>query len=639
MKHITLSSKTQLAGMIFVGLVSNQNYAQPSLENETVPELVVTGTILSGDLALESVPRTSLDLEDIIALQPITVADLLQTIPGIDVTRQGGEGGLTFVSMRGGDPNFTVVMIDGIKVDDPTNSRGGGFDFTGLDPLMIERIDVYFGSYSAIYGSDALGGAISVTTRNVTTSFTGSGTLEISTDDAVTAALHVSGPLTNSFGASASVVARKGGDAVKGDSMDRQQLTVRLASTRPSENAVDWSAQLFISNADATSFPIASGGDQLAVIRDIENRDFDQTVLGGQVGWSPADWLRTEFRGGWIQYEETNDSPGIAPGVLSGVPPVITKSDYERANLLFTGTATLMSPLIVGFGAEFAREEGGITSLIDFGFPILANFSQTRDTWALFGEAALSVGERYTLITSLRHDDVESISSTNVRATAKVDFDRQGSSVSFTYAQGFKLPSLFAIGHPLTGNPNLQHEESESLSINIQHPFWEQKGNLYVTLYRNEFTNLVDFDSQIFSHVNRAAATTEGVDVNVEIDLGDQFRISGRVSYLDTELSDGSKLEHRPKWKAGLTLGWEPSEVWLVTINGYAKDDYYSVAVPTGVTLLDGYSHIDARIRRRLSETMDLSLLVSNVFDKVYEQAVGFSTPGRQVRLAFTGRF
>ena len=136
-----MHARNRLAIFVLVGLASSQIPAQTPTEDDSIPELIVTGTIVSEEAILNSVPRTSLDLEDITALQPITVSDLLRTIPGVDVTQQGGEGGLTLVSMRGGDPNFTVVMLDGVKVDDPTNSRGGGFDFSGLDPLMIERID------------------------------------------------------------------------------------------------------------------------------------------------------------------------------------------------------------------------------------------------------------------------------------------------------------------------------------------------------------------------------------------------------------------------------------------------------------------------------------------------------------------
>ena len=125
--------------------------------------MLITGT-LSPQRALTS-SVSVLDSQQIKALNKTTVADLLKTLPGLLVEEQGGPGGLTAVSIRGGESNFTLVLVDGIAVNDPTNSRGGGFDFANLNPNMVDRIEVVRGAQSAIYGSDALAGVINIITR------------------------------------------------------------------------------------------------------------------------------------------------------------------------------------------------------------------------------------------------------------------------------------------------------------------------------------------------------------------------------------------------------------------------------------------------------------------------------------------
>ena len=132
--------------------------------------VIVRGTIVSSLDASDAIFRSTLDAEQIARLNAPDVATLLRSMPGIDAATQGAGGGLVYVSIRGGDPNFTVVLIDGVQVDDPTNSEGGGFDFSGLDPLMVERIEVFYGSFSAVFGSSALGGVISITTRGLPSS-------------------------------------------------------------------------------------------------------------------------------------------------------------------------------------------------------------------------------------------------------------------------------------------------------------------------------------------------------------------------------------------------------------------------------------------------------------------------------------
>ena len=80
-----------------------------------------------------------------------SVTELLRQVPGLHIDQPGGRGGVSSLYVRGGDPNFTVVLIDGVKVNDTTNSRGGSFDFATLDVDSIERIEVVRGPLSSVY--------------------------------------------------------------------------------------------------------------------------------------------------------------------------------------------------------------------------------------------------------------------------------------------------------------------------------------------------------------------------------------------------------------------------------------------------------------------------------------------------------
>ncbi|MEZ5501504.1 MAG: TonB-dependent receptor plug domain-containing protein [Halioglobus sp.] len=141
-----------------VAVAGNAAAESPALET-----VLVTGTFAPQEALTSSV--SVLDARQIQALNKTTLADLLKTLPGLLVEEQGGPGGLTAVSIRGGESNFTLVLVDGVPVNDPTNFRGGSFDFANLNPGMIDRIEVVRGAQSAIYGSDALAGVINIITR------------------------------------------------------------------------------------------------------------------------------------------------------------------------------------------------------------------------------------------------------------------------------------------------------------------------------------------------------------------------------------------------------------------------------------------------------------------------------------------
>ncbi len=98
---------------------------------------------------------------DLVARQVETIADALDSVPGLSITRSGGRGALTSVFPRGGDPRYTLVLIDGIKV----NSFGGGYDFAHVSVANIDRIEVVRGPQSALFGSEAIGAVIQIVTK------------------------------------------------------------------------------------------------------------------------------------------------------------------------------------------------------------------------------------------------------------------------------------------------------------------------------------------------------------------------------------------------------------------------------------------------------------------------------------------
>ena len=115
-----------------------------------------------------SVPNftTVLEGKDLDTSVSTSLVDALRFVPGLQITQDGGRGGRAALSLRGLDPNHVVVLIDGVRLNDPTNSRGGSFDPTTLALVDIERVEIVRGSLSSVYGSDALAGVVNVITRD-----------------------------------------------------------------------------------------------------------------------------------------------------------------------------------------------------------------------------------------------------------------------------------------------------------------------------------------------------------------------------------------------------------------------------------------------------------------------------------------
>jgi outer membrane cobalamin receptor len=134
---------------------------QPSaIELETI---TVTGTRLPAP-GNSTAAVTVIDAATAAATNRQSVPELLADVPGVHINIPGSRGSVGELFLRGGEPNFTAVLIDGIQVNDPTNTRGGSFDFSTLSVNEIERIEILRGPFSSIYGSDALSGIVNVIT-------------------------------------------------------------------------------------------------------------------------------------------------------------------------------------------------------------------------------------------------------------------------------------------------------------------------------------------------------------------------------------------------------------------------------------------------------------------------------------------
>jgi len=595
-----------------------------------VEELEVTATIVKNELSLKHVDRHSLTRQQVSAIAPVTVVDLLRNVPGVSVTQQGGKGGLTFISLRGGEPNFTVVMIDGVKVNDIINSRGGGYDFVGLDPLLIKRVDVYFGGLSSVYGSEALGGVVSITTLSEQYE-TQRVTLEAGSDDQHAGAFHIAAPLGERAVANISAAYRDGGNAVQGDSLERRQFNLKLNSLAGTD--VDWKLNFFHADGDSSSFPEDSGGDQLAVIRETEKREFEQNNVGGSIAWSLNDWWRVAVSASHSVHDEELDNPGIAAGVLSAVPALTSDSEYRNSRFNVTNTLILSEKTNLGIGAEWSKEKGQFDSVIDFGGPVPANFDIERSIRAGFVELNHQVSDALSVTGGMRRDDADGIEETTYRFASRYYLAATETGFLLHYGEGFKLPSFFALGHPLVGNTTLQPEFSKNASFGVEQMLLEDQLKLAATYFYNRFTDLVDFDPMLFTNVNRSKVVARGQELKLTYLPSEHVQTSLYVTYTDYSADAGVTLRRRPDWTGGVALLWQPNENYYLDVQANYVDSFFDSSVRTGFIKMASYTKVDSTLGWQLSDDIGLKFIVNNVFNSGYEETVGFSNPGREFRL------
>ncbi len=613
---------------------SNYHYANTSTREEN---LIIAATHIQKIGSPGQLPRVTISAADIAARATDSIADLLRGIAGIDIMEQGGVGGLTFLSIRGGDPNFVVILIDGVKVNDPTNSRGGAFDLGTLDPAIIEQIEVYYGSYSTVYGSDALAGVISITTKGVDDNESTTVSLKAGTNNTSIASIHLGKHLGDIAELSFSSSYQNNENSSFGEAFNRKEFNATLASSNQTDN--HWRISTFYADGYSESFPEDSGGDRLAVIRTAEKRTYTQKNIVAYFQTQLAENFTFKFNAANSDREEEIANPGIGPGVLDPVPAIDSLSNYKRLDLNSIINYQFSSQSDIAFGIALADETGTMASTIDFGFPMPASFSLERNNKSVFAETVLTGFDKFNIMAGIRHDKTEKISITTNRLINNYQISKT-STASLHYSEGFKLPSFFALGHSLIGNPDLKQEQSKNLELRFVNSHNNNQLNTTVSIYKNRFTNLIDFDPELFTNVNRSKVEAKGIELSTKVIATEQLSVSGQISYnkLDT-FEESIVLRRRPKIKTAIQLNYAPIEQLMLTINYAYNDKYFDNSIPTGIIEMDGFDHLDVSASWKFVDTLILHLNILNVLDSEDEETIGFKNMGRSMMFSLSTSF
>lgn len=580
-----------------------------------------------------------IDRQDIEARNPTSIFDLLQPLPGVQVDQVGSPGGVSNIYIRGSDPEQVLVLIDGVRVNDPMLSRGGSYDISSIDPAMVERIEVLRGAGSAIYGADALGGIVNIVTRQRTSKpfelSVGGG---IGGDGYRALNAHILGG-TDKVTASVGLGHLEDGKRSDGGAINLNTISAAL-NLRPNDRL---QARVFLygNDRDSTSFPDTSGGVRLAFLRDLEQRDAQEMTAGVGLKYAATSFLSLNFQVSRFAREESIDSPGVTIPSLPPfppVPPTVSNTDFTRDSALLSATLHLPLSTELTVGAEHIDERGEASGLM-LGF-IPLDFSLSRRTNSLFAEAKSTPLPGLVFTLGARDDrpsklDREFSPSAGVRYTLGFT----GTTFKVRYAEGFRAPSFYALGDPLVGNPALLPESSKGGEIGIEQRFLADRLMFGVTAYKNRVKNLIDFDPNIFKLVNRGSVDLQGAEAVAQLRPLDALAINASYTYLDQNVGDGAApLRNRPRHRASLGAIYDIGEAWQVSWTTSYFGEAEDFAVPTGTVTLDAFFRTDVAVSYRWRQ-FTTTLAIDNLFNEKYEQFVGFTAPGMRGRLMLSARF
>ncbi len=632
---------------------SYSDAADSSTKESTDDPIVLDEVVVKGVKIKESTGVSVISREDIENKQKNTVIELLRDIPGIDVVQTGGPGKSAHVYIRGANPEHTLVLIDGVEVSDPM-SPARSFDFGYLGTDGIDTIEILRGAQSPLYGANAMGGVINITTRKNKGPISGFVSSEGGSLDSRKIAgavggrigwfnVSVNGSHAGSDGVSAANRERQqkgGGHGFMGEGSTETEIPEPDGFTDNSYSArVEfmpmemWKIEgFYLCNDYAGDLDdhAGAGGEDPNYDMDMNHRLYK---LAGSLRLFGDRWEQTLSHGvsETVRTYENKADPlhHLSEDYGSVYDGSISQDKWHHHFEIFRWAE-------VDVGIEEKKELGDYSYYSDshwgrynYQFPL-----RTASTTSYYGSARIEFGERFSVTGGLRRDDHSMFDSeTTGRIETLWICPGVETFLKASYGTAWKIPSLFQL-YSLWGNEDLKPEESTSWDIGVEQALFEGRLRAGVTWFRNDFVDLIDYNYWK-GYVNVEGARTEGAEIFLRLELLDDLTLS--VNYTHTETEDkttGEKLLRRPrtKYSANLNYAFTPGRFFHqanFNLNyRYVGEREDWVPWPRrGV--VESYSVVDVALHVDINDRLRLFGRIENLLDDEYQEVWGFGVQRR----------
>lgn len=589
-------------------------------------EVVVTAT--RDEVPIEQVGSsiTVITAKEIEQKQVHTVADALRMVPGLDIRAYNGTGSLTEVALRGSIAAHTLVLIDGVEMNDPSNDKGQ-FNFANLTTDNIERIEILNGPQSTLYGSHAMGGVINIITK-------------------------------------------------RGDGQLKGFLSVEAGSrnTYKESAGVNGSSKLFqyalgISRFDSKGISAADSKNG-----NTESDPYQNTTVSARVGITPLNNLDFDIALRYTKSRDDLDGYSTAPPYsFTDVYGYYIKSDQLflriEANLsLFNNWDQKLGMSLNDSKRDYSDGYYYDGQSIKLDWQHVVHLHKTNDitlgvehkdeyakadgmeeqhvaTSSVYLQDQIKLFDRWFTTVGVRLDDHEDFGSkTTYRITTAYLLKESDTKIKGSYGTGFRAPSIYELyappyssawGNFLGGNQNLKPETSRGWDVGIEQGLPFMKTTLGTTWFRNDIKNMIDYltDSSYNGYYDNAnRAHSQGLEVTLSFQPADELSVKSTYTYTETSYDTasygtiGKEWPYRPKHKASLEAAYNVTPNAHLNLGAVYVGSRYTDAANT--KKMGDYTLINLAAAYDVTKNLQLFGRVDNLFDREYEEVAGYGTPG-----------
>lgn len=572
--------------------------------------------------------------------QKTAVSDLLAMTPGVTVSRNGGLGGSTSLRIRGAETEQTVVLIDGVKLNDPS-SIGNGYNFGNLIANEYSQIEVLRGAQSTLWGSQAIGGVINIVTPVPQGPLSASMSAEGGSHESALLRAH----------------AQAGGDRfawrVAGDYLTSDSVSAfdrdLGGRERDGYRHVGFNARGIFHITDNASAEVRSmwsdGRSEIDgylpprfTLGDTpEYAVTEELVSYAGLNLSAFDGrLANRIGFAYTGTDRENTDP-------SSLVPTTFDATGRNRRWEYQGTLRVTQRLTGIIGLESERSE--LTSLSPSVFePNPAAVAGQVRIDSAYAQIAATAVDALSLSAGVRYDDHDTFGSHTTGRASLAWSVAPSIILRASYGEGFKAPTLYQL-YSLYGNLSLDAEQAESWDAGIEQHLFEDRLVVSATYFNRDTTDMIDFVScfgettpQCLArpdgyYENAQETEAKGVEIALAAQLTERLALSANYTSMDAEYTArgaanfGNSLARRPNETANaqLSYDWPVGLTTAIAVQHAGR----SFDLPSNTYVIDGYTLVDLRASYAVSDSLEVFGRIENAFDEDYETVRLYGTPGR----------
>lgn len=574
-----------------------------------------------------------------------TLAEALRLSQSLAVFSNGGPGTSTTVRMRGGTSSQTLVVVDGAMMNSGTS---GSFNFANLMTDNIEKIEILRGAQSTIWGSDAIGGVVHITTKRGRGTPQASGFFEYGSFNAIREGGTVAGekgPVDFSFSLSrwdfagfSAVNYRRG--AGERDAYRNWTASTQLGVSLPKDGRLSVQFRWMNGDVDFDNSSTFGGGPFDVFKLKTTDREF---IYSGTYSQPITSWWEQKLT--LSRMDATSDTQAgtlqrsVQTGAISPASPFNNSLITNQTNRLeWQHNFQIGDPWLVTLGYQF-REARGENE---------GQFSEeTLSSHSGFAQLQLNLWDRLFATAGFRQEAHNTFGdATTYRVTGGYLLKETGTKIRGSYATGFRAPSINESVFPNFGNPNLQPEKGQALDVGIEQHVFGERLTVGVGYFWNRYRQLIatTFDPVGcaglspfgFCAQNIGSAKSQGWEVNTRLILAEELPfmklldLQGQYTYtLTRDLETAARLPRWPVHQGSAVLTYQPHDPLIMTATFRYVGSRFNT---TGNQQpLSDFHVINVAASYQFSPGVQGYVRVDNVLNRQYEEIQFFGTPVRSV--------